>query len=172
MSIRWSNKRRTPRPQSALPRCCHRVAEQAKQPPLVVDDEHSLARPAAASSPVRGRCDRLRPGPGSLDYIKRQPSTSRSWTCYMSQGDEALTHDPCRLGHKNPGTIVIMMTGNPARVRESRRCARCLGLPDEPFSEAAPANHNSGTSGPHPCWSPGRQAIKEDPSEVRNDGGR
>src|SRR5882724_7253680 len=80
---------------------------------LVVDDEHSLRETCGSLLTSAGHdvtvCGR---GQEALDILKRQPFDIALVDLYMSQVD-GLTLLRAALG-TNPGTIVIMMTGNPS----------------------------------------------------------
>jgi len=132
----------------------------------VVDDEHSLRETCGSLLTSAGHdvtvCGR---GQEALDVLKRQPFDIALVDLYMSQVD-GLTLLRAALG-TNPGTIVIMMTGNPASSRASRRYARVPGITCRSHSRRStcksPWDERS-----TPCWSPGRPAInRRIPSEVR-----
>src|SRR2546426_6650237 len=80
---------------------------------LVVDDEHSLRETCGSLLTSAGHdvtvCGR---GHEALDILKRQPFDIALVDLYMSQVD-GLTLLRAALA-TNPGTIVIMMTGNPS----------------------------------------------------------
>src|SRR6266436_2008794 len=80
---------------------------------LVVDDEHSLRETCGSLLTSAGHdvtvCGR---GQEALDVLKRQPFDIALVDLYMSQVD-GLTLLRAALA-TNPGTIVIMMTGNPS----------------------------------------------------------
>src|SRR6266478_6506523 len=80
---------------------------------LVVDDEHSLRETCGSLLTGAGHdvtiCGR---GQEALDVLKRQPFDIALVDLYMSQVD-GLTLLRAALA-TNPGTIVIMMTGNPS----------------------------------------------------------
>src|SRR5213596_1627979 len=80
---------------------------------LVVDDEHSLRETCGSLLTAAGHdvtvCGR---GQDALDVLKRQPFDIALVDLYMSQVD-GLTLLRAALA-TNPGTIVIMMTGNPS----------------------------------------------------------
>src|SRR5213083_218195 len=80
---------------------------------LVVDDEHSLRETCGSLLTSAGHdvtvCGR---GQEALDILKRQPFDIALVDLYMSQVD-GLTLLRAALA-TNPGTIVIMMTGNPS----------------------------------------------------------
>src|SRR5213083_2881534 len=80
---------------------------------LVVDDEHSLRETCGSLLTSAGHdvtvCGR---GQEALDMLKRQPFDIALVDLYMSQVD-GLTLLRAALA-TNPGTIVIMMTGNPS----------------------------------------------------------
>src|SRR6267142_2511182 len=80
---------------------------------LVVDDEHSLRETCGSLLTSAGHdvtvCGR---GQEALDVLKRQPFDIALVDLYMSQVD-GLTLLRVALA-TNPGTIVIMMTGNPS----------------------------------------------------------
>jgi DNA-binding NtrC family response regulator len=80
---------------------------------LVVDDEHSLRETCGSLLTGAGHdvtvCGR---GQEALDILKRQPFDIALVDLYMSQVD-GLTLLRAALA-TNPGTIVIMMTGNPS----------------------------------------------------------
>src|SRR6266513_4751709 len=80
---------------------------------LVVDDEHSLRETCGSLLTSAGHdvtvCGR---GQDALDTVKRQPFDIALIDLYMSQVD-GLTLLRAALA-TNPGTIVIMMTGNPS----------------------------------------------------------
>src|SRR6266550_4210763 len=80
---------------------------------LVVDDEHSLRETCGSLLTAAGHdvtvCGR---GQDALDVLKRQPFDIALVDLYMSQVD-GLTLLRAALA-TSPGTIVIMMTGNPS----------------------------------------------------------